>query len=319
MHLLLVKQNHSSSMTSTVELSLTWQQIEATHQAVLAFCRPSSTSLTFWERDLTFWSETTELQAGDRSLASCSRPVQLVLLLKVPGGRALADWKRWIIHLLPLRITFLCLVFCQAAFLCDHGDATHSLSCCHISMSPVLMLSLHHNFWPTNDPERQLLFKTYAQQQQQTAWWGGVEWRDGEVEIHSAHNFFSPAVLMYYAWLCCAYFKGLLDMVYCIYTRTRWYFQLAVNCTIWSRWVCVSVRIIHHLPNVVGGSLQQEAKEKEWAREVVEAYRRAVKEVKRKAKLFYMWDTRRQERASPGHRHTYCTHISNKNTRLWTY
>lgn len=43
---------------------------------------------------------------------------------------------------------------------------------------------------------------------------GGVEWRDGEVEIHSAHKFFSPAVPMYYAWDCCAYFKGLLDSVY---------------------------------------------------------------------------------------------------------
>lgn len=81
-------------------------------------------------------------------------------------------------------------------------------------------------------------------------------------------------------------------------------FSLQSTCTIWSRWVCVSVRIMHHLPNVVGGSLEQEAREKEWAREVMEAYRRDVKEVKRKVKLFYMWETWRQERASAGHRHT---------------
>ncbi len=73
-----------------------------------------------------------------------------------------------------------------------------------------------------------MLFKTYAQQQQTVRWRevkeerrrGGVEWRDGEVEIHSAHKFFSPAVLMYYACDCCAYFKGLLDSVY-IYTHTQ--------------------------------------------------------------------------------------------------
>lgn len=48
---------------------------------------------------------------------------------------------------------------------------------------------------------------------------------DDEVEIHSARNFFSPAVLMFYACNCCAYFKGLLDMVYCIDTHTHTHAQ----------------------------------------------------------------------------------------------
>lgn len=85
--------------------------------------------------------------------------------------------------------------------------------------------------------------------------------RDNEVEIHSARNFFSPAVLMFYAWHCCAYFKGLLDMVYCIHIHTHtqagWYFELAVNCTIWctvGKRACMCEGIIRHLPNAVGGS-----------------------------------------------------------------
>lgn len=44
----------------------------------------------------------------------------------------------------------------------------------------------------------------------------------------SAHNFSSTAVPMYYAWDCCAYFKGLLDSGVHRHTYTRWYFELAL-------------------------------------------------------------------------------------------
>lgn len=54
-----------------------------------------------------------------------------------------------------------------------------------------------------------------------------MERRDGEVEIHSAHKFFSPAVPMYYAWDCCAYFKGLLDSGIHTHTHAGRYFELA--------------------------------------------------------------------------------------------
>lgn len=125
----------------------------------------------------------TEPLVGYHSFTSCGRPVQLVILLKLLGGMATENSESFISFLftlhssaLPLPSTKMCVFFC------DRAVPTHFLSCCHLSVSPALMLSLHHNLWPTDDPERQLLFKTYAQQQQQTAWWREGKERGGGVE-----------------------------------------------------------------------------------------------------------------------------------------
>lgn len=86
---------------------------------------------------------------------------------------------------------------------------------------------------------------------------GGVEKRRGGDPLVSQVLFSCCAHVLCIALLCI--FQG--PSGHGVYIRTRWCFQLAINCTIWFSWVCVSVRITDHLSNVVGGSLEQEAKE----------------------------------------------------------
>lgn len=152
--------------------------------------------------------------------------------------------------------------------------------------------------------------------------WGGVarggwvEGGDGEVEIHSAHKFFSPAVPMYYAWDCCAYFKGLLDSVY-IYTHTHKMVLSACSQLHYmvSEIVCVWERIIRCLPVGVGGSLEQEARESEperWGRLTEEMSRNDKQREKREVVCVRHVEQERTHTLTYAYRHTH--HFSSWST-----
>lgn len=100
---------------------------------------------------------------------------------------------------------------------------------------------------------------------------GGVERRNGKVEIHSPNKFFSPAVSMYDSWGCCVYYKGLLDRA--IHTQLTYTLLCVLVC------VCPCPSVSQCLPIGVGCFLEPAAKgRREPVRQMVtEAYRRVVK------------------------------------------
>lgn len=139
----------------------------------------------------------------------------------------------------------------------DHANSTYSLSCCHLSTSPARMHFLHHNFWPTDDPERQLLFKTCAQQQQ-TVWWRqkkegsrrvGVEWSG----VESSQVLFSCSAHVLCMGLLCI-FQGPSGLAVYEYTHTH---ILDGTSSLQST---ALYGVGEWLPEGVGGSLEQEAK-----------------------------------------------------------
>lgn len=104
---------------------------------------------------------------------------------------------------------------------------------------------------------------------------GGVKrWRGGD-PLGSEVLFSCCAHVLCMGLLCI--FQGPSGLGVYIYTHTRWCFQLAVNWTIWCRWMCVWKRICW-LVWVAPRSKRQKKGERRWARKVTQAYSRDVKE-----------------------------------------
>ncbi len=75
-----------------------------------------------------------------------SQPGQSVILPKLLGGQASADWKQWIIRLLSLHITLLCYSSAR------HKNARLSLWLCSLNSSPLLLPSISLSLQPSCVP-----------------------------------------------------------------------------------------------------------------------------------------------------------------------
>lgn len=167
-------------------------------------------------------NDRTELLVSYHSLTSCGHPVQLVTRFY---------WNCWVVRsqltgnsesfisflFLPIPLFFFCQA--QKMYLSLWPCSLSSFPFLLPSISPALMLSLHHNFWPADDPERWLLFKTYAQQQQKSR--GGVGW-SGEMERWRSTRLTSSFLLLCSCIMhATAVHISRAFWTWCIYTHTQ--------------------------------------------------------------------------------------------------